>query len=128
MQDIHRQAKQTRENTRESMKKYDDRKAMEQPSIEVGDLVRLNAKNICTKTTIEEAESETVWPFQSVKEKGKQGIQIRNIAAVENSSCVSRFAVGTLLNLESTKLRTTPTRPRRDRGRFRVGSRKDRQK
>jgi len=39
MQDIHQQAKQTLETTRESMKKYYDRKATEQPSIEVGDLV-----------------------------------------------------------------------------------------
>ena len=44
MQKIHRQAKQTRENTRESLRKYYDRKATEQPSIEVGDLVMLNAK------------------------------------------------------------------------------------
>jgi len=49
MQDIHRQAKQTLENTQESMDKYYDRTAMEQPSIEVGDLIMLNAKNIRTK-------------------------------------------------------------------------------
>jgi len=46
MQDIHREAKQTRENIRGSTKKYYDRKASEQPSIAVGDLVMLNAKNI----------------------------------------------------------------------------------
>jgi len=39
MQDIHQQAKQTLQHTRESMKKYYDRKATEQPSNEVGDLV-----------------------------------------------------------------------------------------
>jgi len=49
MQDIHRQAKQPLENTLESMKKYYDRKATEQHSIEVGDLVMLYAKNIRTK-------------------------------------------------------------------------------
>jgi len=49
MQDIHGQAKQTLENTRESMKKYYDRKATAQPNIEIGDLVMLNAKNIRTK-------------------------------------------------------------------------------
>ena len=49
MQDIHRQVKETLENTRESMKKYYDRKATKQPSIEVGDLVILNAKNIRTE-------------------------------------------------------------------------------
>jgi len=35
MQDIHRQVKQTLENTQESMKKYYDRKATEQPRIEL---------------------------------------------------------------------------------------------
>jgi len=49
MQDIHQQAKQTLENTRESMKKYYDRKATEQPRIEGRDLVMLNSKNIRTK-------------------------------------------------------------------------------
>jgi len=49
MQDIYRQARQTLENTRETMKKYYDRKATEQPSIKVGDLVMLNARNIRTK-------------------------------------------------------------------------------
>jgi len=43
MQDIHQQAKQTLKNTLESMKKYCDRKATEQPSIEVGNSVVLNA-------------------------------------------------------------------------------------
>jgi len=49
MPDIHRQARQTLENTRESIKKYYDLKATEQPHIEVGDLVLLNANNIRTK-------------------------------------------------------------------------------
>jgi len=49
MQDIPQQAKETRENPVKSMKKYYDRKATRQPSIEVGNLVMLNAKNIRTK-------------------------------------------------------------------------------
>jgi len=49
MQDIHEQAKQTNENTRDSMTKYYDSTLTEQPCIEVGDLVKLNVKNIPTK-------------------------------------------------------------------------------
>ena len=49
MQDIHRQGKQTLESRWELMKKYYDREATEQPNIEVGDFVMLNAKNIRTK-------------------------------------------------------------------------------
>jgi len=113
IQDIHRQAKQTLDNTRESTKKYYDRKATEQPSIAVGDLVMLNAKNIRTKRPSKKLSPKLLWPFQSVRKEGKQAIHVRNIAAVENSSCVSRFAVGTLPILEPTKLRTTHTRCRR---------------
>jgi len=76
--------------------------------------------------TIEEVESETVWPVQSLREERKSGIQVRNLTAVENSSCVSCFTTGTLPSLKPTKSRTTPTRPRRDRGRLRVVGRKDR--
>jgi len=53
--------------------------------------------------TLEEAKSKTVWPFQSLGKKRKQRIQVRNIAGVENSSCVSRLAVGALPALELTK-------------------------
>jgi len=51
------------------------------------------------QTSIEEAESETVWPFQSIRDEGRQCIEVRNIAEVVNSSCVSRFAVRTLPSL-----------------------------
>jgi len=79
------------------------------------------------QTTIEEVESKAVWPVQSLRKEKRSGIQAINIALVENASRVPRFAVGTLPSLEPTEARTTPTRPRRDRGRFRVGGRKDRQ-
>jgi len=63
------------------------------------------------QSTIKEAESETVWPIQRLREERKSGIQAGNIAEVENSSHLSRFAVRTLLRLERTKLRTTPRDP-----------------
>jgi len=53
--------------------------------------------------TLEEAKSKTVWLFQCLGKKRKQGIQVRNIAEVENSSCVTRFAVGALPGLKPTK-------------------------
>ena len=70
-------------------------------------------------------ESETVWSVQCFRKTGKQGIQVGNIAGVENSSCVSHFAVGTIVSLELTKSRTTTTRSGRHRGRFGMGDRKD---
>jgi len=62
------------------MKKYYERKATEQPNIEVGEFVMLDAKNIRTKRTVKEVESEAVWPIQSVRAERESGIQARNIA------------------------------------------------
>ena len=70
MQDIHRQAKQTLENTTESRKKYYDWKATEQPSIEVGDLVMLNAKNIRTKPPSKKLSLKLYGPFKVLERKG----------------------------------------------------------
>jgi len=49
MLDIHRQAKQTLQNTPESMKKYCDWKVTKQPNLKVADLVILKAKKMRTK-------------------------------------------------------------------------------
>jgi len=49
MKGVHEKAHQALDQTREAMKKYDDRKAIEQPDLKVGDQVMLNAKNIRTK-------------------------------------------------------------------------------
>jgi len=64
MQDIHQQAKQTLENTRESMKKYYDRKVTVQRNIEVGDLVMLNAKIIRTKRHLKKLSPKLYGPFK----------------------------------------------------------------
>ena len=49
MQTTHLKAHEALDRTGESMNKYYDRKAKQQPDIAVGDLVMLNAKNIRTK-------------------------------------------------------------------------------
>jgi len=100
MQDIHRQAKQTLENTPESKRKYSDPKPMAQPSIEVGDLGNVEWKKHMHQTPINEVMSVSVWPFQYLGEKGKPGLQLRYITMVENSSSIPGFLVGTLAILE----------------------------
>ena len=72
MQDIPRQAKQTIENTRESMKKYYHRKGTEQPSIEVGELVMLNAKKIRTKRRSKKPTPKLYGPFKVLEIKGSR--------------------------------------------------------
>ena len=76
IQDIHRQAKQTLENTRESMKRYYDRKATEQPEIEGGDLVMLNAKNIRTKRPSKKLSPKLYAPFKVLAKKGSRAYKL----------------------------------------------------
>jgi len=76
MQDIHRQAKQTLENTCESMKEYYDRKATEQPSIEVGDLVMFNAKNIRTKRLSKKLSPKLYGPFTVFEKQGSRTFKL----------------------------------------------------
>jgi len=70
IQDIHRQAEQTIETTRESMKKYYDGNATEQPSIEIADLVMLNARNIRTKRPSKKLSAKMWGPFKFLEKKG----------------------------------------------------------
>jgi len=72
MQDIHRHVKQTLENTPEWMKKYHDREATEQPSIEVGDLVMLNAKNIPTKRPSKKLSLKLYGPLKVLEKKASR--------------------------------------------------------
>jgi len=76
MQDIYRQGNKTLENTRESMKKYYERKATEQPSIEVGDLVMLKAKNIHTKRPSKKLSPQLYDPFKVLKKKGSRSYKL----------------------------------------------------
>jgi len=127
IQDIHQQAKQTLENTRESMKKYYDPKAKEQPSIEVGDLVMLHAKTICTKRPSKKLSPKLYGPFKVLEKKGSRAYKVEiwprwKIHPVFHVSLLEPYRAS-----NRPKSRTTPTRPRRDRGRFRVEGSKARQ-
>jgi len=76
MQDIYRQVKQTLEYTLESMKEYYDRKATEQPSIEVGNWVMLNAKNIRTKRPSKKLSPKLYGPFIVLEKKGSRAYKL----------------------------------------------------
>ena len=76
MQDIHRQAKQTLESTREWMKTFCDRKATEQPRIEVGDLVMLKAKNLGTKRPSKKLSPKLDGPFKVLEKKGSRAYKL----------------------------------------------------
>jgi len=70
MQDIHQEAKQTTENTLESMKKYYDSNARRQGSIEIHDLVMLKAKKIPTKRPLKKVSPKVYGPFKVLEKNG----------------------------------------------------------
>ena len=76
MQDVHEQARQALENTREVMKKYYNRKAMDQLNIEVCDLVMLNAKNIRTKRPTKKLSPKLYGPFTVLERKGNRAYKL----------------------------------------------------
>jgi len=58
------------------MKQYYDRKATEQPSIEVGDLVMLNAKNIPTKRPSKKLSPTLYGPFKVLEKNGSRAYKL----------------------------------------------------
>jgi len=58
------------------MKKYYDRKATEQPSIKVGDLVMLNPKNIRTKGPSKKLSPKPYGPFKVLEQKGSRAYKL----------------------------------------------------
>ena len=91
-------------------------------------LGNVECKEHTYQMTVKEAKSKTVSLVKSLREEREPSLQVGYIATVEDSSHISCFPVGTLSKLEPTKLRTTLTRSRRQRGRPRVGGRKNRKK
>jgi len=58
------------------MKKYHDREATEQPSIEVGDLVMLNAKNIPTKRPSKKLSLKLYGPLKVLEKKESRAYKL----------------------------------------------------
>jgi len=76
MQDIHRLEKETLENPRESMMKYYDRKATKQPSIEGGDLVLLNAKDLRSTRPSKNRSPKLYGPFKVLEREGGRAYKL----------------------------------------------------
>jgi len=77
MQVTHQHARKALEQTRDEMSKYYDRKTRQQPDIEVGDLVMLNAKNIRTKRPTKKLSPRMHGPFKVLEvKKGERAFKL----------------------------------------------------
>jgi len=76
MKTIHKRAVEALNYTREAMKKYYDRKALQQPDYKEGDLVMLNGKNICTKRPSKKLSPKLYGPFKIIEAKGQRAFKL----------------------------------------------------
>ena len=76
MQTTQLKAREALHRTRESMNKYYDRKAKQQPDIAVGDLVMLNAKNIRTKRPTKKMGPKLAGPFKVMENRGNRAFKL----------------------------------------------------
>ena len=76
MQTTHLKAHEALDQTRESMNKYYDRKAKQQPDIAVGDLVVLNAKNMRTKRPTKKLSLKLYGPFKVMEKRGNRAFKL----------------------------------------------------
>jgi len=71
MQTIPQQARQSLENTREAIGRYYDRKGKRQPDFKIGNMVMLNAKNICAKRPSKKLAFKLFGPFKILEQQGE---------------------------------------------------------
>jgi len=76
MKAVPKKAHKALDKTREAMKKYYDRKALEQADLEVEDQVRLNAKNICTKRPSQKLCPKPYGPFKIHEKRGNRAFKL----------------------------------------------------
>jgi len=76
MKAIHKRAVEALNYTREAMRTYYDRKALEQPDYKEGNLVRLNGKNIRTKRPSKKLSPKLYGPFKIIAAKGQRAFKL----------------------------------------------------
>jgi len=75
MKAIHKRAVDVLNNTRETMKKYYNRKASQQAEYKKGNLVMLNGKNIRTKRPSKTLSPKLYRPFKIIEAKGQRAFK-----------------------------------------------------
>ena len=76
MQTVQNKAKKTLEQTGEAMKKDNDQRVTPQPDIDIGGLVRLNAKNIRTKRPTKKLSPGLYRPLKVLEKPGNRAFKL----------------------------------------------------
>ena len=76
MQTTDLKAHEALDRRRESMSKYYDRKAKEQPDIAVGDRIMLNAKNMRTKPPTKKLSTKLYGPFNVMEKRANRAFKL----------------------------------------------------
>jgi len=76
MKAVHEKAHKALDQTREAIKKYYDRKAIEQPDLTVGDQVMLNTKNIRAKRPSKKLCPKLYGPFKILEKRGNRAFKL----------------------------------------------------
>jgi hypothetical protein len=76
MKAIHKRAVEALNYTREAMRRYYDRKALQQPDYNEGDLVMLNGKNIRTKRPSKKLSPKLYGPFKIIEARGQRAFKL----------------------------------------------------
>jgi len=76
MKAIHKRVVEALNYTREAMRRYYDRKALQQPDYKEGDLVMLNGKNIRTKRPSKKLSPKLYGPFKIIAAKGQRAFKL----------------------------------------------------
>ena len=76
MKEVHKRVSKTLEDTQATMSKYYDKGKQEHPAYEIGDLVMLNAKNICTKRLTKKLAPKLDGPLRILEKIGSRSFQL----------------------------------------------------
>jgi len=76
MKSVDEKAYKVLDQAREAMKKYYNRKAIEQPDLKVGDQVMLNAKNIRTKRPSKKLSQKLYGPCKILEKRGNRAFKL----------------------------------------------------
>jgi len=96
---------QSLQKAREAIGRYHDRKAKQQPDFQVGELVILNVKNICTQCPSQKLAPQLYCPFKILEQRGELTYKLE---------ILDRWKIHLVFHVSLLEPYRTSTRPARE--------------